>query len=389
MTILAGNSGPERLNWQMFRTAPAGVLSVSESVEISRGTWEVRRLLYGSTRPLAISCFEDKLVQTAVSKILTAIYEPLFLPCSYGYRPGVSGHDALRALMKHSNDNPSGATVEIDLQKYFNSIPHSALRGILQQKIADKRFLKLTEKLIRSPILENGKAELNKIGCPQGSIISPILSNIYLHYVVDEWFNQISKTHIKGRAKLIRFADDMVFVFQHRDDAERFYRVLPKRLEKFGLKLHESKSALIGSGGKVAERASKKGERLPTYKFLGFVCYWGKSRAGFWRLKFKSRSDRCTSKLKGLRQYLREHLHEETMTVIKRVIRVVKGWLNYHAISDNFRKVAGFIHMSKRALFRWVNRKGGRRRMNWAGFTKLMKMAEYPERFRTTSMFAS
>ena len=168
----------------------------------------------GSTRPLAISCFEDKIVQLAVTKILTAIYEPLFLPCSYGYREGANGHEALRALMKHSNQFKNGATLEIDLRKYFNSIPHDKLMGILGEKITDKRFLKLTEKLIRSPVLVNGSAEISRVGCPQGSVISPILSNVYLHHVVDTWFHRIKETHLMGRAEMVRFADDMVFLFQ-------------------------------------------------------------------------------------------------------------------------------------------------------------------------------
>jgi len=165
--------------------------------------------------------------------MLTAIFEPDFLSCSYGYREGTNAHEALRALMKHSNNNPDGATIEIDLRKYFNSIPHINLQSILREKISDKYFLKLVEKLIRAPIWVNGKAELNRIGCPQGSIISPILSNIYLHQVIDNWFKEISKTHLLGKAEEVRFADDMVFVFQFKEDAEKFYAVLPKRLEKY------------------------------------------------------------------------------------------------------------------------------------------------------------
>jgi len=342
----------------------------------------------GSTRPLAISCFEDKIVQNAVSKILTAIYEPIFLPCSYGYREGVNGHEALRALMKYSNQNPNGVTIEIDLRKYFNSIPHAYLQGILQEKISDKRFLKLVEKLIRAPILVNGKAGLNKIGCPQGSKTSPILSNIYLHYVIDSWF-EISKKHLKGRAEEIRFADDMVFVFQFKDDAEKFYKVLPKRLEKYGLKLHEDKSSMIRSGKQAAKEAELRGERLPTYKFLGFLCYWGKSRNGWWRLKFKSRSDRFAGKLKGLRRYLKENLNEETHKTLERVKKVVAGWINYNAISDNQRRVRAFILLSERALFSWINRKGGKRKMNWERFGRLLKRMNYPSNFKTISMFAT
>lgn len=343
----------------------------------------------GSTRPLAISCFEDKIVQLAVSKILTVLFEPEFLPCSYGYREGVSGHDALRALMKHSNANSDGITIEIDLRKYFNSIPHNYLRGILEEKISDKFFLKLVDKLIRTPTMVNGKAELNQIGCPQGSIISPILSNIYLHHVVDDWFQKISTSHFTGRAEMVRFADDMVFVFQRQEDAERFYRALPKRLEKYGLTLHEEKSSMIKSGSKAAAETDERGERLPVYKFLGFICYWGKSRNGRWRLKYKSRSDRLAGKLKGLRKYLKENLNQETRKTLNQVKLIVGGWVNYHAISDNQRQVKAFIQWSKRALFSWINRKGGNRKTNWTKFGEMMKRINYPQNFKTTSMFAA
>jgi RNA-directed DNA polymerase len=164
----------------------------------------------GSTRPLAISCFEDKIVQMAATKLLTAIYEPLFHPCSYGYREGINGHEALRALMKYSNQFQKGATLEIDLRKYFNTIPHDKLLEILERKITDKRFLKLIKKLIRSPVMVNGKAEISELGCPQGSVISPILSNIYLHHVIDSWFGEISKSHLTGKTAMVRFADDSV-----------------------------------------------------------------------------------------------------------------------------------------------------------------------------------
>lgn len=343
----------------------------------------------GSTRPLAISCLEDKIVQMAVSKILTAIFEPTFLPCSYGFREGINAHGALRALMKHNDNKPDGITIEIDLRKYFNSIPHEHLQGILREKISDKRFLKLVEKLIRSPILVNGKAALNRIGCPQGSVISPILANIYLHHVTDSWFDRIKRSHLEGRADMVRFADDMVFVFQKKADAEKFYKALPKRLEKYGLKLHEEKSSVIRSGSKAAMEVAKNGKRLQTYKFLGFTCYWGQSRNGRWRLKFRSRADRFTTKLKGLRKYLRGCLNQETHETLDMVKLIVKGWVNYHAISDNQQRVCSFILQSKRILFWWINRKGGKRKKSWARFSALLKRIGYPENFKITSMFAT
>src|SRR3990167_7647096 len=342
----------------------------------------------GSKRPLAISCFEDKIVQHSVAKVLSAIFEPTFLPCSYGYREEMNAHEALRSLMKYSNQNSNGTTIEIDLRKYFNTIPHEHLFGILRERISDPRFLKLIERLIRSPIMTNGKSQLNKIGCPQGSIISPILSNIYLHHVIDSWFAEISGKYLRGKANMVRFADDMVFVFQHIDDAERFYNVLPKRLEKFGLMLHEDKSSIIQTGSKIAIEAHENGNRIPTYKFLGFICYWGQSRNGRWRLKYKTRSDRFTTKLNGLRKYLQSNLNKDTEETIKQVKRVVTGWINYNAISDNQRRVNSFILLSKRALFCWINRKGGQRKMNWDKFGNMLKQINYPQSFKTTSMFS-
>lgn len=343
----------------------------------------------GSTRPLAISCLEDKIVQLAVSKILTGIYTPLFLPCSYGYREGMNAHDALRALMASNNKYQNGRVVEIDLRKYFNTIPHRVLMEILQEKITDKRFLNLVETLLRSPIMEDGKAKLNELGCPQGSITSPILANIYLHACIDSWFHKISETHMQCGTELVRYVDDMVFIFEDPKDAERFYQVLPKRLARFGLELHEGKSGIIPSGRKAAEQANKRGEQLPIYKFLGFICYWGRSRKGVWRLKYKSRGDRLAAKLKGLRSHLKDCLHEDTHSVTKRVIRIIKGWINYHAISDNSYRVNTFIHRCRNILYWWRNRKGGQRRLTWERFDRLLKKFNYPVSFKTTSMFGA
>jgi RNA-directed DNA polymerase len=320
----------------------------------------------GSTRPLAISCFEDKLVQLAVSDILNNIYEPLFLPGSFGFRAGKGCHDALKALNQATFKNWNGAVVEIDIRKYFNTIPHQELMLILCNKIADKRFMRLIEVLITAPVTEQGKVRPNTIGCPQGSILSPILSNIYLHHVIDEWFENIKQTHLRGRADLIRYADDMVFCFQHMNDAKRFYEVLPKRLEKFGLTLHDEKSQLIAAGHAAAQRMTKQEKRLPTFNFLGFTCYWGKSRNGYWRLKFTSRKDRFAAKLKGLRGFLQDNLNtDDTAGTLRRAANVIKGWVNYHNISDNYKRVHSFVHHSREIIFKWFNRKGGQRKMTW------------------------
>jgi group II intron reverse transcriptase/maturase len=342
----------------------------------------------GSTRPLAISCFEDKIVQKAVSRILEAIHEPLFLPCSYGFRPKHNCHEALKALMRSTYTFENGALIEIDIRKCFNRIPHDHLLIFLKQKISDQRFLKLVEKLITTPVLEDGKEEISIIGCPQGSIISPIICNIYLHYVIDEWFTNILETHLKGKAELIRYADDMVFVFEHNEDAERVFQVLDKRLNKYGLEMHEAKSSLLPSGREVAKRMECTGKRMPTFMFLGFTCYWGKAWKGFWRLKFKSRADRFTATLKRLKEYLRANLnHPDDKVLIQSVIRRVRGWVNYHAISDNARRVHSFLLEVKRMLLRWFNRRSQRRSMNWVKLMKRLRRERFPHAIKTISMF--
>lgn len=342
----------------------------------------------GSFRPLAISCLEDKIVQSTINLILTKIYEPLFLPCSYGFRQGKSCHDALRALSKATFQFWNGAVAEIDLRKCFNTIPHEKVMECLRKKISDERFLGLINRLLKTPILKDGKVIANELGCPQGSILSPVLSNIYLHEVIDTWFHQISQTHFKGTTEVVRYCDDMVFIFQRREDAERFYRVLPKRLDKYGLSLHTEKSNLIASGHIMALKANQRGERLPTYQFLGFTCYWGKTRNGYWRLKFTSRRDRFTAKLKGLRNYLQEQLNTtDTTAVLDTVVRVLKGWINYHGISDNDRRIRGFIDKSKRILLAWFNRRGRKNPMNWKTFSRILERINFPERWKTLSMF--
>ena len=229
--------------------------------------------------------------------------------------------------------------------------------------------------------------ELKVIFCVRG-VVSPILANIYLHHVIDEWFEFIKHSHIRGRAELVRFADDMVFVFEWEKEAKRFYEVLPKRLAKAGLEVHADKSQVIPAGRVAAQRAHQQGERLPTFNFLGFTCYWGKAVKGFWRLKFTSRKDRFSAKLKGMKRYLRRNLNaEDTLGVIKSVIRVIKGWVNYHGVSDNQRRVGQFLERSKRIILQWLNRRGGKRRVTWDKLLRALKAMGFPSRWKTASMF--
>ncbi|WP_080571891.1 reverse transcriptase domain-containing protein [Orientia tsutsugamushi] len=280
----------------------------------------------GGKRPLVISCFEDKIIESTVSKILNSVFEQIFLKYSYGFRPKLNAHDALRELNRLTYNFNKGAIVEIDITKCFNTIKHCELMEFLRKRISDKKFLRLVMKLIETPIIENGTIVTNKEGCRQGSIVSPILANVFLHYVIDSWFAKISKENLMGQTGMVRYCDDMVFVFEKETDAKRFYDVLPKRLNKYGLNINEAKSQMIKSGRDHAANLAKQGKKITSYNFLGFTCYCGKSRFGTtWRLKYTSRRDRFTEKLKGLRKYLRGQLNTQDKTqALSQVIRVIR-----------------------------------------------------------------
>ncbi|WP_080571877.1 reverse transcriptase domain-containing protein [Orientia tsutsugamushi] len=280
----------------------------------------------GGKRPLVISCFEDKIIESTVSKILNSVFEQIFLKYSYGFRPKLNAHDALRKLNRLTYNFNKGAIVEIDITKCFNTIKHCELMEFLRKRISDKKFLRLVMKLIETPIIENGTIVTNKEGCRQGSIVSPILANVFLHYVIDSWFAKISKENLMGQTGMVRYCDDMVFVFEKETDAKRFYDVLPKRLNKYGLNINEAKSQMIKSGRDHAANLAKQGKKITSYNFLGFTCYCGKSRFGTtWRLKYTSRRDRFTEKLKGLRKYLRGQLNTQDKTqALSQVIRVIR-----------------------------------------------------------------
>ncbi|RZA27438.1 MAG: group II intron reverse transcriptase/maturase, partial [Proteobacteria bacterium] len=232
----------------------------------------------GGVRPLAISCFEDKIVQLATSKILESVYEPLFLDCSYGYRPNRSAHHAIKALNQAMFKTWNGALIEIDLSRYFNSVPHRQLMDLIGKKISDKRFLALIATLIRTPLmLKNGTIEEQNIGVPQGSVISPILANLYLHFVLDEWFAELKAKHFRDRkCEMIRYADDIVFVFNFAEEAVKLAKVLPKRLAKFGLEMNFAKSSYQRCGHEIVGKIAASKSNFPAMNFLGFRVSWKK-----------------------------------------------------------------------------------------------------------------
>lgn len=345
----------------------------------------------GGKRPLAISCFEDKIVQDAVKRILERIYEPLFVESSHGFRPGRDCHTALSALARHLERSECGAVLEIDLQKYFNTIPHEPLIKMLRQKISDERFLRLIIKLLKAPVLnEAGVAKGNEVGSPQGSILSPVLSNVYLHYVLDTWFDLVNKTQLEGSAHMVRYADDAVFTFKSLAEAERFRTMLVQRLTEFEIGVNEAKTKVLLSGPREAERQAGQGLRMPSFSFLGFLHVWGisvnrKTGNRFWRVKKRTCPERYRQKLAEMKAYVRKHRHQKDL--IARVARVTQGYLNYFAVTDNYKRISQFVYEVRRLLFKWLNRRSQRRSFTWDQFGKLLLKLSFPQARILRSLF--
>lgn len=337
----------------------------------------------GSSRPLAIACFEDKIVQEAVRRIIEKIYEPVFVDSSYGFRPGRNCHSAIITLKKHLMSWDCRAVLEIDLRKYFNTIPHEPLIRLLKLKIVDERFLHLIIKLLKAPTLNaNRKAERNKVGSPQGSILSPIISNIYLHYVLDIWFSWVNRKQHGDTAHMVRYADDAVFVFGSFSEAERFRTELVRRLEGFGISINDSKTKVLASGKYEATKHERRGAKMPSFTFLGFLIVWGismNSKTGkkFWRVKTRSCPKRFKNKLVIIKAMIKKHRHDKQL--VSRTKRVVDGYLNYFAVTDNMRRVSQFTHEVKRMLYKYLNRRSQRRSFDWQRFTEILKREAFPK----------
>jgi len=331
----------------------------------------------GRTRPIGISATEDKVVQGALREVLQAIYEQDFLDCSYGFRPGRSAHDAVRALTRAVDGGEANWILEFDIASFFDSVDRKHLMEMLQRRVADGSILRLVGKCLHVGVLDGEEFTEPSVGTVQGSTLSPLLGNAYLHYALDLWFTEEVKPRLKGKAMLVRYADDGVLGFERQDDAQRVMAVLGKRLERFGLTLHPDKTRLLDFRRPLWSRG--EGKSPMTFDFLGFCWYWRRTRRGTWLVSCKTRRARLARAIKAVHAWCREHRHLPVRQQHAALSRRVQGHLNYFGVNGNLASLTRFTRQAKRSWFKWLNRRSQRARLNWDRFEDLLRDFPLPQ----------
>lgn len=328
----------------------------------------------GGTRPIGIPTFEDKVLQRAYAMVLEAVYEQEFLDCSNGFGPGRSTHQALDAFWKQMTSMGGGWVLELDIRDYFGSLEHSQLRQIIERRVRDGSVLRHVVKWLKAGVLEERRLWHPEMGTPQGGVISPVFANIYLHDVLDVWFEREVKPRLKGRAFLIRYADDAVLGFSLEEDAQRVLEVLPKRFAKYGLTLHPEKTRLVRFAPKQHDDDDDPG----TFDFLGFTHYWGKSRKDEAIIKRKTASKRLRRSLTRISQWCRAHRHDRLKTQHQALARKMRGHYGYYGITGNGRMLTAYKHAVESIWQRWLSRRSQRAKIKWERFKQLLRVFPLP-----------
>jgi len=326
----------------------------------------------GALRPLGMAALEDKIVQRAVVEVLNAIYEADFLGFSYGFRPKRSQHDALDALAFGITHQRVNYIVDSDIKRFFDSMSHDWLMRFMEHRIGDERILRLIRKWLKAGVMEEGELTVSEEGSPQGAVISPLLANVYLHYVFDLWAEQWRCRHAQGDVVIVRYADDMVVGFEHEAEAGRFMEDLRERLAKFALSLHPDKTRLIEFGRHAASNRAKRGLGKPeTFNFLGFTHICSQSKAGYFQLKRKTRRDKLRMKLRSLKREMWQCLHAPVHEQGKWLGQVVRGYFGYHAVPTNSKRVHAFRYHVVNLWWRTLKRRSQKDRTTWQDMTRL------------------
>jgi group II intron reverse transcriptase/maturase len=320
----------------------------------------------GDRRALGIPTLEDKVLQRAVVMVLEPVYEQEFLPASYGYRPGVGALHALRELRIELMKNRGGWVLEADIKSFFDKVRHQHLRSFLDQRVRDGVIRRMIDKWLKAGVMEEERVHYPEDGTPQGGVISPLLANIYLHEVLDQWFETMVRPRMRGRTRLIRYADDFVICFERQDDAERVAKVLPKRFDKYGLTLHPAKTRLLDF-----RQPDEREDEPPTLDFLGMRHYWARTRSGWWVIKRKTIGKRLARKLREIWAWCRANRHEPVEWQRQRLSSRLIGYYNYHGIRCNYRALARLWRGVRYAWRYWLSRRSQRAFMPWAEFERL------------------
>lgn len=336
------------------------------------------------TRPIGIPTFEDKVLQRAVTMVLEAIYEQDFLDCSYGFRPSRSAHHALHALWGTLMDMGGGYVLELDIQKFFDNLDHGHLRSFLEQRVRDGVIRRAIDKWLKAGVMEEKVVRSPETGTPQGGVVSPILANLYLHEVLDTWFIRDVLPRLRGRAFLIRYADDAVLVFASERDAKRVMEVLPKRFGRFGLSLHPEKTKLVDF-----KRPSNRAEGPVSFDLLGFTHFWGKSRKGYWIVQRKTAKDRFARALKRVAWWCRSQRHLPVREQHQALCRKLAGHNQYYGITGNYRALARFCREVHELWRKWLDRRSQRAKMTWERFNRLLQRYPLPKPRVVHSVYAA
>ena len=339
-------------------------------------------------RPLGIPCFEDKLVQAGLVRILEAVYEQDFIDDSYGFRPARSCHTALRALSDTVENRPVNHIVEADIKGFFDNVSQEWLMKFLAHRIEDKRIQRMVKRFLNAGVAEDGNVRVSDEGTPQGGVISPLLANIYLHYVLDLWFEKVYLKSCTGFARLIRYADDFVVCFQYKADAEGFRIALGERLGKFGLEVEPTKTRVVEFGRFAVQHAKEKGERPETFDFLGLTHYCGTRRDGKgFRMKRVTSRKKFTAKLRAFKEWLKKARSLKTKELWETAKAKLRGHYNYYGVTDNLRGIERFYAEVKKLLHKWLNRRGKKHCLNWQKFCEMQQRFSLPKPRIKVNMF--
>lgn len=331
-------------------------------------------------RPLGIPCFEDKLVEAGLVRILEAVYEQDFIEDSYGFRPGRSCHKALRALSDTVEGKAINHIVEADIKGFFDHVNQEWLMKFLGHRIGDKRVLRMVKRFLKAGISEDGELNVSEEGTPQGGVISPLLANIYLHYALDIWFEKVIRRKCEGFARLIRYADDFVVCFQYKTDAERFHKELGMRMGKFGLEVETAKTRAIEFGRFAIQNAKARGTKPETFDFLGFTHYCSTKRDGKgFRMKRKTSRKKYTAKVRAFKEWLKKARTMQTRELWDTAKAKLRGHYAYYGVTDNLSGIKRFAEDAEKLLYKWLNRRGKRCCLSWQKFCEMLKRYPLPE----------